>query len=277
MSASRLSNSEGSQAVIRALEILRQFSLDRPTWSAKDLIEAAGLSSSTGHRLIKVLVDADFLSRDSSFNLYIAGPAIVDIASSVLNGSNDHELLSAALPFMEELHQLSRETVGVYRRAGMTRVALAALESPQPVKLTMNGGRMRPLLKGAPGKVFMAGMTDVELSAVIRFATRAGTPLDAERLRDELARIRELGYATSHEEATPGAASIAAPIVGTDDRVFAVISVSGPAYRWTPEAMAGVERQLRESAQKISEQLSHKQHGVKFLGPLSQETSEPTT
>lgn len=262
---------EGSQSVLRSIDILRSFSLDRPSWSARELIESTGLSSSTGHRLIKVLVDAGFLSRELDTHKYIAGPAIVDIAASVLNGSNDHELLRAALPQMEELHEATRETIGLYRRAGMTRVALAGLESPQPVRLTVSGGRVRPVFFGAPGKVLLAGLPLSELKALIRFATQSGVDINEAELRAQLDQIRETGFAISFEESTAQASSIAAPIVASDGRAIASMSISGPAYRWTAEAMNAARDDLRLCVRRTSELLQRKQHGHDTLAATAME------
>jgi DNA-binding IclR family transcriptional regulator len=61
------------------------------------------------------------------------------------------------------------------------------------------------------------------------------TITDRERLFEELAQIREQGYAIDDEERIPGVRCIAVPIEMDDGGILGAISVSGPATRMTDD------------------------------------------
>ena len=61
------------------------------------------------------------------------------------------------------------------------------------------------------------------------------TIIDAGKLREELAEIRQRGFASSFGERQAGAASLAAPVFDHTGSPAAVISLSGPADRFKDE------------------------------------------
>ena len=55
----------------------------------------------------------------------------------------------------------------------------------------------------------------------------ANTITDSKRLQEEVAAIREKGYATSVDELVDGAAEIAVPLLNPDGSVIAVLAIGG--------------------------------------------------
>jgi len=70
-------------------------------------------------------------------------------------------------------------------------------------------------------------------SLIARFTS--ATIVDKDRLKTELAAIRERGYALNKEEREQGIAAIAAPIFDFENRVPAALAIVGPAHRFTTE------------------------------------------
>jgi DNA-binding IclR family transcriptional regulator len=244
---------QGAQAVARALHLLERFSVDRPSWSVKELSADMQLNSSTVHRLVRALVEREFLVLNADGHTYSPGPSIMRVAQVLLSPTDERDLPTLVLPYLEHLRELTAETVGVYRRVGRQRIAIAELESPQPVRLTLGGlGRVRPLYAGAVGKVFMAWLPQAFQEELLELGRRERHLRDPERLRREFGEIRERGYAVSSGETTPGAAAIAAPIFGAPKDVVAVLSISGPDHRWTREAMEQVCDVLLDSTTRLS-------------------------
>ena len=73
-----------------------------------------------------------------------------------------------------------------------------------------------------------------------------------DELFDELAEIRERGYAIDREEKIEGLRCIAAPVTGSDGEVLGAVSVSGPSRRmegaWFDEELP---QQVQRSANVI--------------------------
>ena len=76
-------------------------------------------------------------------------------------------------------------------------------------------------------------------------------------LRGRLAQVRQQGYATALGEIEEGLNAIAAPIWDAGAAVVAAISVSGPAYRVTPERVPELGQITRAIAQRVSQRLGY--------------------
>ncbi len=75
---------------------------------------------------------------------------------------------------------------------------------------------------------------------------------------EELARIRERGYATSHDELLQGATAIAAPFFGTAGQVAGSLAVFGPSARLNAGRIAEYGQLLVASAGQISNLLGYR-------------------
>jgi DNA-binding IclR family transcriptional regulator len=77
-------------------------------------------------------------------------------------------------------------------------------------------------------------------------------------LLHELAQVRQLGYACDNEELEPGLRCLAAPIRDADGAVVASLGVSGPAARFTQEALAGLAAAVRQAAAEATSAIGGK-------------------
>ena len=112
-------------------------------------------------------------------------------------------LAEAARPALETLRDATGESVQLYVPRGGVRVCVVSLESPHGLRTIVPVGAALPMDVGSAAKV-LAGM--------------AG----------------RRGWAESVEERERGVASVSAPVrSGTDGRVVAAVSVSGPIERTT--------------------------------------------
>ena len=80
---------------------------------------------------------------------------------------------------------------------------------------------------------------------------------DKDVLRENLARIREQGYAISRGEWIIDASGTAAPIFDARGNIIAAISISGPAQRFTDEKMHEMSEILVKATNDISFELGY--------------------
>ncbi|MFF7769812.1 IclR family transcriptional regulator [Streptomyces massasporeus] len=95
-------------------------------------------------------------------------------------------------------------------------------------------GDISPLHATATGHSVPAHLSGAGLDAVIARGLRsysASTPVDAARLRSELARVRAGGYAVNRNQYRPGVCAIAAPVLDADGTPLAAVAVSMPDSR----------------------------------------------
>jgi DNA-binding IclR family transcriptional regulator len=106
--------------------------------------------------------------------------------------------------------------------------------------MTVVLGRSFPLHAGGSSKAILAHLgaeeIDAYISNVALESLTESTITDPDRLLEDLAHIREFGYASSVNERQAGAASVAAPVFDHSGGPVAAISLCGPAERFQDEA-----------------------------------------
>lgn len=253
----------GVQSIDRAATILRCFDARHPELGTSEIARMTGLSTSTTHRLLVAMLQ-NHLIRQTSGRRFGLGPMLMQLARS---GALPTGLRDAALPFMTELRDEIDETVALHELLGShERVVVDQVECRQELRRTYTDiGVPIPLPHGAPGKAMLAHLPvsarDRCLEQTIWPATE-NTITDPERLRAEITRIRENGWAGSNAERTPGIRSVAAPIFDHSGVVVGAVGVSVPLIRMGDERVEKLGNRVREVGWDISVALGATRAGV---------------
>ena len=104
----------GSQAVERALGLLRCFEVGPPTRSLSELAQLTGLTPATAHRLLRALCCAELLAHDPLTERYGLGVALVPLGSRAADALG----VSAVRPLLESLAATTGESVNLGVRDG---------------------------------------------------------------------------------------------------------------------------------------------------------------
>jgi len=240
-------------SVEKAIDILFCFDPQHPQLRLTDISQRLGLHKSTTHRLLALLKKKRLITADTTSQHYSLGPGVVELAWIILR---QQDLRTVCAPYLERLRQATNETVSLYIRMGDRRVCIEELESGQEIKYSQALGLAAPLHVGAPGKVLLAFLPPGELEALL--ATLPLTPVtpntrtDREQLLEELATVRQHGYAVSVGERSLWASAAAAPIWDWSGKPLAAISVLGPSHRLTREVLPALGQQVQQMALEIS-------------------------
>ncbi|GIJ73781.1 hypothetical protein Voc01_086980 [Virgisporangium ochraceum] len=161
-------------------------------------------------------------------------------------------LREAALPFMEDLYEVTHENVQLAVRDHDEVVFVERFAARDAVAvLTRVGGRFAMPPTGV-GLVLLAhAPPDVQERVLAAPLTRftAHTVTDPRRLRRLLADVRRTGYAVSDRQVTDDAVSVAAPVTAGDTVVAALsVVVRGS----SAAAVRGVTPTVRAAARGIS-------------------------
>lgn len=241
----------------RAIDVLLLFDDSSPVLSAVEVARRLNMSRSTTYRYLQSLRSCDLLEEDDEHGGFRLGPRVFELARVARKGLGLSEI---ALPVMHELGEQVDEAVLLTRRSGDQVVCVERVESSHPIRLSYERGHLLPLHAGASAKVLLAFADPTEVDDVLgrrkldRFTD--ATVTDPKKLRAQLTVIRDEGVAMSDGEVDAGVRGIAAPIVLSDGRVAAGLSVAGPAFRLTPERVPEVIAAVRAAATKISERLA---------------------
>jgi len=246
------------QMIDRLVAILDCFNLDKSALGVREAARQTGLSSSTVGRIMSYLKEKGILNQDPDTQLYMMGAKVLAWAGIYTITS---DVRSIALPVMVRLQEMTRETISLYVLEGNERVCVERFESPETVRIVARIGRRIPLYAGSAGKVFLAFLpvkrSNEILETVELEAMTARTITDVGVLRQDLARIRKQGYATSNGEWLIDAAGTAAPIFDLRGNVVAAISISGPAQRFNKAKMKEMGLLLIKETRKISRELGY--------------------
>jgi DNA-binding IclR family transcriptional regulator len=207
------------------------------------------LSKAVVYRILQSLVSREMLATDPGVAGYRLGPAAVALGASALRR---FDARIAATPVLRRLRDETGETTTLSGLVGDERVYLDQFESPR--KMTVELGRRFPLHAGSSGKVILASLPEERREALLHKelpALTEHTITTAEQLREVLAEVTRDGVAVSLGERQPGAGSVAAPLFGPDGEVHGSISICGPQYRFTPDAVGRYRDLVREAASEI--------------------------
>ena len=215
--------------------------------SLGDVARATGYSRSTTHRLLQAMEAHDLLGYSGARGYHL-GPRFLRLANRSLR---ELPLRDVAHPVLARLSEVTGESAQLYVRSLHERVCIDAVESPSELRTIVAVGAALPLTKGSAGKLFLAWAIPADRARL----TEGVEPAPLARLDQQILTGRRRGWTESVGEREAGVASVSAPIVGAQDALVAVISVSGPvsrlgrggAKRHAPAVMAAardVERAL---------------------------------
>lgn len=226
----------------RALDALSLFAeSESPSLGVTEIAQALGLSKAVVHRILASFRAKGFVELDETTRRYSLGPRILFLGLTYLDRI---DIVSVARIAMAELCTATNETATLSLRSGGTRVYVDQVNPTRDVKMTVSLGLPYPLHAGASSKAFLAFLPPPELDAYLAGplpSLTSRTVVDPRKLRRELQRIREAGFAQSFGERMDGAGAVAAPVFGRDGLPAGVISVCGPVERFREQAESAAE------------------------------------
>jgi len=262
---------EGVQAVKRAITILKTLGEEEMELGVSELARRSGLQKSTVHRLLQTLQREGLVEQNPETGKYRLGLEILRLAGTVLRELED--LQQVARPFLRALAEECGETVNLTILAGDGVINVDRIPSPHRVRNIGWIGRKMPLHCVSAGKVFLAYMPEEEVERFLNSKLPQLTKYtitDPAKLREELQRVRELGYGVGLEELEEGLNAVAAPIRDYRGKVVAAISVSGPSFRLTREKIPEVAELTKRAADEVSRHLGYVPEQERSLFPITE-------
>lgn len=232
--ARRDSNDTAVKSADRVLTVLDLLAARGPS-TFSEIVAALGLPNSSAHNLLQTMVRRDYLEFDQDARTYGLGLRLWQVAQAY--GGN-RDVVTIARPLMQQVVDVTGETVQLARLDGVENVYLAIAESPHPMKLVSAVGERLYAHATGLGKALLAALTDDEVRSLLTgVPLRAFTPYtitDVDTMITALHEIRARGYATDDEEYVIGCRCVAMTIRDDTGEVVAAMSVSIPTPRHTP-------------------------------------------
>jgi DNA-binding IclR family transcriptional regulator len=231
----------GVQVIARAAEICRELATATDGLSTADIVERLGLSRPTVYRILRALMDEDFV-RQVAPGRYAVGPAFL-----VIGGSSYGGLRHDMRPFMRDLSNELGETIDLAVLDNGEALFVDQFVAVRGLRVVAHMGARLPLYCTASGRALLAMLPADEVDREIPDALRAYTPntvTDRAALLRELEEVRRTGVAYDREEYVMGVCAVATPV---RDAVGAVgaLTVEVPAGRFNGREDVLAEAVLR--------------------------------
>lgn len=220
--------------------------------SLHELSLSTGIPKSTVFRVLATLQHLELVRRDEPSKTYRLS---AKSPGQALGMPTTEGLRRAALPYMLELRNEFGETVNLGHLQHDRVVYIEVVPSEFALRLSERPGASVEAYCTALGRSILAfGPPGAAQSVLGKRTLPRLTPqtlVEPALILEELARIREQGYAVEREEGALQATCLGAPILGADGFAVAALSVSGPTYRFSPMDNKKLLRALRQAAREI--------------------------
>jgi IclR family KDG regulon transcriptional repressor len=244
-------------SVANSIRLTKAFSESEYEMGISALAARLGLAKSTVHRLATTLVEYDILEQNRETGKYRLGLALFELGTLV---RRKMDVMSEAQAQIHALADLSGETVQLAILDHLSVLYIRIRESRQAVRMSTGLGSRAPAHCTSVGKALLAHQAPEVIQQVIDNGLRRYTPntiTEAPRLLEELASIRQKGYAIDDEEIESGLRCVAAPIRDHSGRVVAAISVAAPVQRMTKKNLQTTVPSVVAAADAISRRLGY--------------------
>jgi len=246
------------QVLDRALAALEILANRDGECSLVDLCAEMKLHKSTVHRIAMVLEQHRLVDKNPDNGRYRLGLRLFEFGSKAIAAV---DLRGRARPYLDRLQRQFGETVFFCILDDGQVFYVEKVESQQSVRTACTVGSRAPAYCTAVGKAMLAELPETEVNEVIRRwglkAVTANTITTAAALKAELRAVSSRGYAIDNEEKEEGLRCVSAAVRGHSGKLFAAMSVSGPAFRMTKERIPEVGQAVTRAANELSAELGY--------------------
>ncbi len=254
-----MSNATSSvQSVDRALSILEALARAGES-GVTELAGSLGVHKSTAFRLVATLEAHGLVEQVDGRGKYRLGVGLLRLAGAT---TARLDVVQEARPVSRKLAADTGETVNVAVLSDRSALYLDQVAGSSALQSHNWVGQHIPLHATANGKVLVCDLDEArraEMMGKLQQYTEQ-TVTTAKRLREDLAEVREQGFAVAVDELEVGLAAIAAPIRNAHGDVIASISVSGPTFRMPEERIEEIVPAVVEAGAEVSHRLGWGHH-----------------
>lgn len=246
---------QSAERIFQVMEMLA----DNGEMGLMELSAALDLHKSTVHRLLMSLIYMGYAKQDEATQKYMLSYKVVNMAGKVLDRM---DILQVAKPYMEQLSDLSGETVHLVQREGNNILYIYKIEAKVgTIRMVSRVGMVHPMYCSGVGKTIMATLPEEEVKqiwneSIIEKKTDR-TITDFEDMQRILAEVRKNGYALDDEENEKGVRCIAACLYSYQKEVKYAFSISGPTSRMTREHVKELAVDVKRVQDELSRELGY--------------------
>lgn len=240
------------QALERGLSILELFQKEKNELSIKEISELLDLNKSTVFGLVNTLSTLGYLQQDSTTQKYSLGLKVLTLSNAI---KMNNILIRVVHPYLEELTQKYNETTHCAVEAEGSVVYIDKHEATSSIYINTQIGTKNYMHCTGVGKCILAFKSPNYQADIVHGRLKAltyNTLTNPIELQNELAAIRQNGYAMDNEEIEIGLSCVAVPVFSSPGNAEFAISLSAPTSRIQEKIAQGLITDLKSTAAKLS-------------------------
>lgn len=220
----------------KGLAVIESFDQDRPRLTISEVAERTGLTRAAARRYLITLTHLGFVSQDRK--MFALTPKVLRLAQSYMH--------SARLPriVQPELHKLAyalKEASAAGVLDGSDVICVAATSAGRVISSTLQPGARVPAYCTSNGRVLVAALPQHEIDRWIAdqelLPLTPHTIVHPERLRIEIMRVRQQGWASVDQEFELGLRTVGVPLKNYRGETVAALNISVHAARMTMDQL----------------------------------------
>ncbi len=221
-----------------------------------EILASLELPKSSVHRILKELTELGYLNFNPDTKRYFGSLRLAAMGAEVMS---HFQLRDHARPYLLGLHKETEHTTNMAILEGTMGVFVDKIESKDfGIKLFSEIGKTFPTHCTGLGKALLAFSPESTVEKLLESPLKAiteNTITDPRDFRQELALIRQRGYAMDAEEITRGIICAAAPVFGFNGELVSAISITFPLYIKQDRGVTPEIKAVKKYAAMISESL----------------------
>lgn len=234
----------------KALDVLNLFN-NFPVLTVTEISHKLGYPKSTISGLLKTFSKYELVEKDKD-NSFKLGIKAFELGFRYVNSM---EILTVTRLWAERLSKEEGEAVHVAIRRGMNIYIVLDVQPPNSYMAVLQTGMNVPAHSTALGKVLISDISENQLDGLLKKPLEKLTEhtiIQPERLKEELKKVGDTGYAIDNEESIRGLVCIAAPVFQEDGNIIAAISVSSMEFVGKEEKIQSIINKVKAVASNIS-------------------------
>ncbi len=241
------------QSVDRAITILELLARQGES-SVTEIAAELGVHKSTAFRLLVTLETHRLVEQVNDRGRYRLGVGNLRLAGAT---TARLDVVSEARPLTRQLAADTGETVNITVRSEESALYLDQAAGSSALQSHNWVGQRIPLHATSNGKVLLSELSQRDFDEALPHLPRytEHTITSRERMQEELAGVRRLGYALAVDELEVGLTAAAAPIRSAHGDIIASMSISGPTFRLTRQRLEETVPMVVAAALEVSHRL----------------------
>lgn len=245
-------------ALEKGLEILELLAEKRVPMTMTEISAALDRSKSEIYRMVAVLEDRGYLSRDEASEQFRTTGRLFDLGMSA---SPAGTLVEDAYPIMHELSERIRQSSHLVVASGDRIVVVARVESSAVFGFSVKVGRYANLFETTSGNVLLAWMSEAERVNLFRANARRVKGFRIRDFESRLETIRNDGWLQQESTDVAGITDISVPVfLGDGEHAIACLMVPFLQSSRTKVPLAEATDAVVQAATAIS-RLAGRHHG----------------